>query len=181
MKKKYVLLLAKILTIALLLPACSLAIEEETKEHFLPGSTQNITQNTDDSMVEKWPDVVTEQPSNDEGSQQPATGPEESIPPVSSETKPGVEKEETKPEVDTQPSETTPTDAEQHKPGSMTYKEYLTLSAEERQAYVESFPSMEEAMLWYEDAKKAYDESKDNIDISGGNIDLGDIIEGMGK
>ena len=63
----------------------------------------------------------------------------------------------------------------------MSFADYLALTPEQRQAYVQSFPSMEEAMLWYESAKKAYEDSKDTIDITGGNIDLGDILDGMGN
>ena len=93
-------------------------------------------------------------------------------------TEPAAPSESTKPTQSTEPTEST-------KPSGghtlLTFEEYLALDASGRQAYVESFSSMEEAMLWYATAQKEYEESQDKIDISGGNIDLGQIQGSLGK
>ena len=156
--------------IALVLSAFLCACAKEVEENIAGTSNTQGTNPTSESV--QW------EPVPEDATVQPAAGTEESTQPVSPETKPGVETEQTKPSEPSAPSESAKPD-DTHK--QLTFAEYLTLDAAGRQAYVESFPSMEEAMLWYESAKKAYDESKDTIDISGGSIDLGDIIDGMGK
>lgn len=64
---------------------------------------------------------------------------------------------------------------------NMTYEEFMDLTAEEQQAYFETFVSIEDYFAWYNAAKQEYEENKDKVDIGGdGNVDIGDIIGGGG-
>ena len=60
----------------------------------------------------------------------------------------------------------------------MTYKAYTELSSEDQQAYFNSFASIEDFFLWYNEAKRIYDEEQDRVVIDGNNGNLGDIING---
>lgn len=60
---------------------------------------------------------------------------------------------------------------------SMTYAEYIALSAEEQQAHFESFASVDDFFAWYNAAKKEYDDEQSRVEVSG-DIDIGDIIGG---
>ena len=166
MKRNGLLIVATVLVLSALLCACTKEAEENIAG---TGNTQGTNPTSESVQWEPVPENTTVQPT---------AGTEMPTQPVSPETKPGVETEQTKPSEPPAPSEATEPE-EAHK--QLTFAEYLALDAAGRQAYVESFSSMEEAMLWYATAQKEYEESQDKIDISGGNIDLGDIIEGMGK
>ena len=57
----------------------------------------------------------------------------------------------------------------------------MDLTAEEQQAYFETFASIEDYFVWYNAAKQEYEDKKDKVDIGGdGNVDIGDIIGGGG-
>ncbi len=60
---------------------------------------------------------------------------------------------------------------------TLTYKEYLALSAAEQQAYFESFDSPEDYMAWRTQAKKAYEDEQNAIRVEGdGSFNIGDYI-----
>lgn len=60
---------------------------------------------------------------------------------------------------------------------SLTYKEYISLSPAEQQAYFETFASIDDYFTWYNAAKKAYEDEQNRVEITGG-IDIGDLIGG---
>ena len=64
--------------------------------------------------------------------------------------------------------------------GEVTYEEYIAMSGEEQQKYMNSFSSIEAFFEWYNAAKAKYDAEHPSIEIGDGEIDLGDIIGGNG-
>jgi flagellar basal body-associated protein FliL len=57
----------------------------------------------------------------------------------------------------------------------MTYEEYNALSAEEQEAYFNSFDTIEDFFAWYNKAKAEYEASQDYTEIGGdGNLDIGE-------
>lgn len=140
------------------------AAESQTKTTQLLADEEVV-----DRYFEDWLEDTQEQTAP----QEEQTEPVEDAPPSPSE--------ETKPLPTESQGETEDVDMQAPVVGSLRYEAYLAMSAQERQAYMESFPTPQEAMLWYENAKKAYDESRDIIDIGGGDVDLGDVMESLGK
>ncbi|MBE6799419.1 MAG: hypothetical protein E7525_06600 [Ruminococcaceae bacterium] len=63
---------------------------------------------------------------------------------------------------------------------SLTYKQYLLMSPTEQQSYYESFPSLEDFIVWHTAAKSAYDAEMNSgvVSGSGDGFDIGDIING---
>ena len=63
----------------------------------------------------------------------------------------------------------------------LTYEAYMAMSAEQQQAYFESFADVQSFFAWYNAAKAEYEKENSSIEIGGnGNIDIGDIIGGRG-
>lgn len=59
----------------------------------------------------------------------------------------------------------------------LTYEEYLAMTKEDRQAFFESFESMDEFLIWLDAAKEAYQSSKNDNAIDGDKpIDLEDLL-----
>ena len=57
----------------------------------------------------------------------------------------------------------------------MTYEEYNALSAEEQEAYFNSFDTVDDFFVWYNKAKQEYEANQDYIEVGGdGNINIGD-------
>ena len=60
---------------------------------------------------------------------------------------------------------------------TLTYKEYLALSAAEQYAYFESFDSFEDYWAWRTQAMKAYKDEQNVIRVEGdGSFNIGDYI-----
>lgn len=57
----------------------------------------------------------------------------------------------------------------------MTYEEYISMSPENQQKYMQSYENMEDFFAWYNNAKAKYDEENAGIEIDG-SIDIGDYI-----
>lgn len=91
-----------------------------------------------------------------------------------------------KPTVDTEPTEepepaetsesTEPTQEESAGPELLTYEEYDALTPEEKQAYFESFATVEDFYTWLEAAEEEND-GKQNNTTGGDKIDIGDYIK----
>lgn len=62
----------------------------------------------------------------------------------------------------------------------MDYRTFQDMTPDQQQAYMESFPSIDEFFDWYEQAKKEYEEANPPIEVGDGNIDLGDLPGGNG-
>ena len=57
----------------------------------------------------------------------------------------------------------------------LTYEEYNALSAEEQEAYFNSFDTIEDFFAWYNKAKAEYEASQDYTEIGGdGNLNIGE-------
>lgn len=90
------------------------------------------------------------------------------------------------PTVDTEPTEepepaetsksTEPTQEESAGPELLTYEEYDALTPEEKQAYFESFATVEDFYIWLEAAEEESD-GKQNNTTGGDKIDIGDYIK----
>jgi len=59
---------------------------------------------------------------------------------------------------------------------TMTYKQYIELSAAEQAAFRKTFDSISDFFAWYNAAKAEYDAQNPGIDIGDGSIDLEDIM-----
>lgn len=119
-----------------------------------------------------------------------ATQPEEMEPAATQapETKPSeTEPEEVKPTEPTEPKPTGPDDydntgsnigasTEPVLTGDTEYEKYMNMSAEDQEAYFNSFSSPAEFFDWYNKAKQEYEDSRDVIEVGpDATIDLGDI------
>ena len=90
-------------------------------------------------------------------------------------TEPGTtEPETTEPET-TGPEDTTPVTPPDEEQTTLTFEEYLAMSVEEQEAFVESFESLEDFIAWW-NAAKAAQEKEDNTITGDPNVDLGDLI-----
>ena len=56
-----------------------------------------------------------------------------------------------------------------------TYEEYLAMTADEQEAFCDSFASPSEFILWHKEAKAKYDEEHKTPEI-GGDVDLEDLL-----
>lgn len=83
----------------------------------------------------------------------------------------------TKPDDTTANTDNPSTPIEPGPDTSLTYEEYMAMTATQQQAYFESFASIDDYFTWYNDAKKAYEDAQDRVEIDG-EIDIGDIIGG---
>lgn len=88
--------------------------------------------------------------------------------------------EDTKPAEGSEPTETSkptePTQEESAGPELLTYKEYEALTPEEKQAYFESFATVEDFYAWLEAAEEESG-GKQNNTTGGDKIDIGDHIK----
>lgn len=60
------------------------------------------------------------------------------------------------------------------------YDRYMDMSADEQQAFIESFPSLEAFMAWFNNAQKEHNANEDSLIIDSGVIDLEELSK-MGK
>lgn len=60
---------------------------------------------------------------------------------------------------------------------SLTYAEYIKMTAAEQQKYFESFATIDDYFSWYNTAKKQYEDDQNRVDFDG-TIDFGDIFGG---
>lgn len=63
---------------------------------------------------------------------------------------------------------------------SLTYKQYLSMTPAQQQAYYESYPSLQDFITWYNSAKAQYDAEMSSgvVSGSGDGFDIGDIVDG---
>lgn len=62
---------------------------------------------------------------------------------------------------------------------AVTYEDWLGFSAEEQEAWMNTFDSMPAFFGWYNTAKKKYEEENPSIEIGpDGSVDMGDILNG---
>lgn len=180
------------LTIVLSVTACT--IREET----LP-TTQVTTVSTETTVGEE-----TTAPAETETMPGVETSPEnwDAEPRQTEETEPEEKETETKPAKTEKPKETTPagkettpaTTAPQEETVPETtepapvetepvktveqtdYEKYLAMTGPEQQAFIDSFPTLEDFMAWLEKAKQEYEDKA--VGIGGGVIDLDKITGG---
>lgn len=88
--------------------------------------------------------------------------------------------EDTEPTEEPEPTETSkptePTQEESTRPELLTYEEYDALTPEEKQAYFESFATVEEFYAWLEAAEEESG-GKPNNTTGGDKVDIGDYIK----
>ena len=58
---------------------------------------------------------------------------------------------------------------------TLTYEEYINMTADEQEAFIYSFEDMADFFLWHTEAKAKYDEEHKVPEIDG-DIDLGDLL-----
>lgn len=97
-----------------------------------------------------------------------------------SETTP-VTTQQTQPSTqNTQPEQTQPQDTTvgTEPAEEMTYEKFTALSGDEQWAFIESFSSEKEFILWYNAAKAAYEATQNDytLDPNDPNIDFGDLV-----
>lgn len=84
--------------------------------------------------------------------------------------------DETEPEQTTAATEATEVTIPAN-PKEVDYEEYMALSADQQEAFMESFDTMDDFVAWLKEAKKAYQEAQDDAIIVDGKtpIDMGEI------
>lgn len=155
---------------------------EGTVETGAPATESSIQTEPDDADNEETA-AQTEAPATEEPTEIATEA--EPAEPKPSETKPAEpEPEETEP---TEPKSTDPDDydntgsnigasTEPVLTGDSEYERYMNMSAEDQEAYFNSFDSPAEFFDWYNKAKQEYEESRDVIEVGpDATIDLGDI------
>jgi hypothetical protein len=60
------------------------------------------------------------------------------------------------------------------------YERYLEMSASEQEAFIKSFDSVVDFVMWYNRAKDEYDRLHPDIEIGDGVIDGSDILDQLG-
>lgn len=58
---------------------------------------------------------------------------------------------------------------------TLTYEEYINMTADEQEAFIYSFEDISDFFLWHTEAKAKYDEEHKVPEIDG-DIDLGDLL-----
>lgn len=130
--------------------------------------------------------VVTTSPTNPSNNTEPSTQPTN---PTEPSTQPGPTAPSTQPTEPTTPSTqpSDPTEPENTIPGTTdapsheyTYEDYMAMSPSERQAFVESFGSIDAFWEWYDAAYADYEARQETIEVGGdgGGIDIGDLVGG---
>ena len=62
---------------------------------------------------------------------------------------------------------------------TVTYEQYMDMTEEEQEAFMDTFATTKDFYEWLNDAREKYEAEQDRIEIGGdGNIDIGDIIGG---
>lgn len=64
-----------------------------------------------------------------------------------------------------------------YQPEPMTYKEFISMTPADQQAYFEKFEDIEDYMKWYNDALDEYEKEQNKQEIDG-VIDLGELVNG---
>lgn len=123
------------------------------------------TESTQNDVTEPTVPAVTEdetEPPQGEVTEPEATEPE------------ATEPEATEPEA-TEPDVTEPTTppAVETEPVVTAYEQYHNMSGSAQKEFIDSFPSIEAFVAWYENAKAEYDALHPSIDVGGGSVDLG--------
>ena len=77
----------------------------------------------------------------------------------------------------TQPTEPTGGNTEPTggQPQLLTWEEYLAMTSAEQIAYMNSFPSVEDYLVWFKAAKEAYNNAHTGVIGPDGSIDLGNL------
>lgn len=176
-KRFYVLALS--LAVLIMLASCAVKDPEQTDN--LIEDTSSATEPTEAPEPTKNNGVIIGAPSvSDEESNEYETQPE-----TQPESQPESETEASEPAEDLP----TATEGENHdNPESPTeatgvttsYQEYMNMSADQQEAFISSFESMDAFMVWFNNAKAEYDSTDGAIDVGSGSVDLGDIPGGSG-
>ncbi len=58
---------------------------------------------------------------------------------------------------------------------TLTYEEYIQMTADEQEAFVYSFSDIHDFFLWHTEAKAKYDEEHKSP-VIGGDVDIGDLL-----
>ena len=166
-----------LLAAALLCAACAKdPVEDPTEGSELPSATEATEpvteiQGVEDNQFEEDDIQIPTDPVSD-GGEQETTGGVTNTGSGNSGNQGGTEKPTEAPK----PTEPLPTDPETGET-YVSYEAYNNMSPAEQVEYFNTFPSMEEFVKWYNEAKAKYDEEHGAIEIGGdGTIDLGDII-----
>lgn len=149
----------------------SVGSESDASEESTPSEEDSSAGNNDSSV----PNEASKEETSKEESRRPETS-ENNSEDTSEEASEDVS-EEVSEEISEDASEEESLPPVKEPDTSMTYAEYIELSAEEQQAHFESFASVDDFFAWYNAAKKEYDDEQSRVEVSG-DIDIGDIIGG---
>ena len=135
----------------------------------VPATTEESIPGVEDSIFddETVPTTEETQPQTEVTEPQETTKPTEATKPT----------ETSKPE-ETQPQETAPA-TEPSQPAAKpqtAYESFQNMSADEQQAYMESFESIDAFFTWYNDAKAEYEAANPPIDVGDGSVDMGELM-----
>lgn len=189
MNKKFLLLIPIVIILALLLAFCGKAEVPETADMTVSPTevastpTEIIENKSEETVVVETTEVSdsTEETETQETEPQKdvihtgsSTG-EESIDEGSHVTPPTAGKDD-----ETQPSKpeapVTPQQPAQPQSCGCEYERYLSMSAADQQAYMNSFSSIEDFISWSKSAASAHDGHNSGVTVEGGDLNVGDFI-----
>lgn len=157
MNRKIALLLIALLAAAVF---CACGKEDPAQPTTDPAATQpNTTAGT-----------VTEPVSGGDGVTEPLPTENGEEPTESEGTEPSTPEDPTEPTPTEKPTEPDPTDPKPSEPvnTAVTYYDYYyVFTAEQQEAFINSFPSVEEFFVWHKAAKEEYESERIPIDGTG--------------
>ena len=169
------------LSLVAIIMMASCAVKEPEQTDQLIADTSSVTEPTEAPEPTKNNGVISGAPSvSDEESNEYETQPE-----TQPESQPESETEASEPaedlpqatEGENQDAPESPTEAT----GVTTsYQEYMNMSADQQEAFISTFESMDAFMVWFNNAKAEYDSTDGAIDVGSGSVDLGTIPSGNG-
>lgn len=176
MLKKYTV--AVLLVTALLLAACSKSPTVDGQDTGRPVEGSQTAQATQTTETPEETEISPSMGVGGRGDYGDETVPETE--PATETTTPATTEPENTEPVLTEPVETTPepTEPEETTPEqetAVTYSQYLAMTEDEQEAFVNSFPSLQDFVNWWNEAKAAEGSGGDII-TGDPSIDLGDLI-----
>lgn len=82
----------------------------------------------------------------------------------SAPTNPGTQKPD--------PTDPNPTEKPDVSPDDVDYETFMAMSPSEQQAFMESFDSIEDFFVWFQEAKQKYEDEHPSVDVGDGNVTI---------
>ena len=164
-----------ILAIALLISGCG-----KREENAVPTVSEEM-----ETLVNIPTEVVIEgpgfglMPEADDSQEDSADNSTEGLDPTEESTNEVTEPETSPSEAPTEPPETKPTepDTGTDKKYCCDYSAYMSKSPAEQEAYMKTFSSPMDFVVWCQNAEAVHNAHNSSIEVEGGNINIGDYMD----